>query len=240
MEVERDAADAALKQLVICLKTGEERLARAQRRLDKAREDDSELLQTSAYAELENIKSSVMMLEADEVFQREAEQHRVLPIGDRDASVSEDYQTPPPEFTYTSSLTEQLEGGEENPRDGEVEAMSVSSSTSEMPHLLVERTTGTPSLVSEQSSEPLTEPSVVSVKPLRPSKARSTTSRHQPYFRSAGNIIKWQLQQLVGSGGETNSKALEAASERLARVRDRLLKSPEVEYLGETVRQEQE
>lgn len=258
LEVERDAADAALKQLVICLKTGEERLARAQRRLDRAREDDSKLLKTSANAELKkNIKSSVMLEKADEIFQREAAQHRVLRTGDRDASVSEDYQTPPPENKHTSSPTEQVEDCEDSPGDGEAEPMSVSSS---MPAMLPElgagvfdRTTGPHSLnsaaspapsLSEPSSGTSPEPSVVYVGPVRTSRARSIAARHRPYFRSAGNIMRRQMQQLGGEDSGSDAEESEASSERLARaarrLRERLAKSPEIEYFGETARLEHE
>ncbi|KAK2756856.1 hypothetical protein CKAH01_17090 [Colletotrichum kahawae] len=201
LEVERDAADAALKQLVICLKTGEERLARAQRRLDKA----------------------------DEVFQREAEQHRVLPIDDRDVSVTEDYQTPPPENKHTSSPTEQVEGCT-GVFDGTTGPHSSDSAISPEPSL------------SEPSSETSPEPSVVYIGPVRTSRARSIAARHRPYFRSAGNIMRWQMQQLEGEDSESDAEESEASSERLARaarrLRERLAKSPEVEYFGETVRQE--
>ncbi|EQB45809.1 hypothetical protein CGLO_15267 [Colletotrichum gloeosporioides Cg-14] len=133
----------------------------------------------------------------------------------------EDYQTPPPEFAYTSSQTE------------EVEAISVSPSLSEIPHLVIEGTTGTPSLISEPSSQPLTQPSVVAIRPLRSSRTRSIAARHQPYFRSAVNILKWQMQQPEGNGGEPDLEKLEAAS-----VRERMVESPEVEDLGKKVPQD--
>ncbi|KAH9228593.1 hypothetical protein K456DRAFT_1741497 [Colletotrichum gloeosporioides 23] len=181
LRAERDAAEVALKQIIVCLQAGEERLERAQVRLS----------------------------DAASIFQREAEQHRVLPVGDWDACVCEDYRTPPPEFASTSSQTEQ------------VEAMSVSCSLSGMPHLVVEGTAGTPSLVSEPASQPLTQPSVVAIRPLRSSRTRSIAARHQPYFRSAVNILKWQMQQPEENGAEPDLEKLEAAS-----VRERLVKSP--------------
>ncbi|KAI8269494.1 hypothetical protein K4K58_001161 [Colletotrichum sp. SAR11_239] len=115
----------------------------------------------------------------------------------------------------------------------QVEAMSVSCSPSKMPHIVIEGTTGTPSLVSESSSQPLTQPSVVAIRPLRSSRTRSIAARHQPYFRSAVNILKWQMQQPEENAGEPDLEKLEAAS-----VSERMVKSSEVEYLEETVPQD--
>ncbi|KAI8244147.1 hypothetical protein K4K55_006197 [Colletotrichum sp. SAR 10_96] len=221
LRAERDAAEVALKQIIVCLQACEERLERAQRRvkktwLDKA-EIDEEANKTHRYLS----RSTVRLSYAASISKREAEQHRVLPVGDWDACVCEDYRTPPPEFASTSSQTEQ------------VEAMSVSCSLSEMPHLVVEGINGTPSLASEPSSQPLTQPSVVAIRPLRSSRTRSIAARHQPYFRSAVNILKWQMQQPEGNGGEPDLEKLEAAS-----VSERMVKSSEVEYLEETVPQD--
>ncbi|KAJ5014943.1 hypothetical protein K4K57_000820 [Colletotrichum sp. SAR 10_99] len=58
-------------------------------------------------------------------------------------------------------------------------------------------------------------------------------SRSTPYFRSAVNILKWQMQQPEGNGGEPDLEKLEAAS-----VSERIVKSSEVEYLEETVPQD--
>ncbi|KAL3299226.1 hypothetical protein RB213_002750 [Colletotrichum asianum] len=221
LRAERDAAEVALKQIIVCLQAGEERLERAQRRVKRAWLDKPEIDEEANKAHIYLSRSKVRLSNAASIFQREAEQHRVLPVGGWDACVCEDYRTPPPEFACTSSQTEQ------------VVAMSVSCSLSEMPHLVVEGTTGTPSLVSEPPSQPLTQPSVVAIRPLRSSRTRSIAARHQPYFRSAVNILKWQMQQPEGNGGEPDLEKLEAAS-----VSEHMVKSPEVEYLGETVPQD--
>ncbi|CAI0651693.1 unnamed protein product [Colletotrichum noveboracense] len=188
LRAERDAAEVALKQIIL---------------------DKPEIDEEANKAHIDLSRSRVHLSDAASIFQREAEQHRVLPVGDWDACVCEDYRTPPPEFASTSSQTEQ------------VEAMSVSCSLSEMPHLVVEGTAGTPSLVSEPASQPLTQPSVVAIRPLRSSRTRSIAARHQPYFRSAVNILKWQMQQPEENGAEPDLEKLEAAS-----VRERLVKSP--------------
>ncbi|KAF0328363.1 hypothetical protein GQ607_004515 [Colletotrichum asianum] len=221
LRAERDAAEVALKQIIVCLQAGEERLERAQRRVKRAWLDKPEIDEEANKAHIYLSRSKVRLSNAASIFQREAEQHRVLPVGGWDACVCEDYRTPPPEFACTSSQTEQ------------VEAMSVSCSLSEMPHLVVEGTTGTPSLVSEPPSQPLTQPSVVAIRPLRSSRTRSIAARHQPYFRSAVNILKWQMQQPEGNGDEADLEKLEAAS-----VRERLVKSLEAEYMGEMVSQD--
>lgn len=221
LRAERDAAEVALKQIIVCLQEGEERLKKAQDRLKRAWLEKPEIDEEANKAHIELSRSRVRLSNAASIFQREAEQHRVLPVGDWDACVCEDYRTPPPEFASTSSQTEQ------------VEAISASCSLSEMPHLVVEGTTETPSLASEPSSQPLTQPLAVAIRPLRSSRTRSIAARHQPYFRSAVNILKWQMQQPEENAGEPDLEKLEAAS-----VSERMVKSPEVEYLEETVPQD--